>query len=209
MFAKVRNVANVFIDTFPETFKLPLFEEPTILTLPLKLPEFADNTNLPVLLPSSIVLDVATKAVVLATSPVVVKLDALILPVWNAPVVLAINEVPTVSSALLTLVDILANPVTVVLPAANVVIPEAAPAIVKLEPPWIVLVALTNPVTVVLPAASVVIPDTAPENEPVLADNINLPVLLPSSMVLDVATKAVVLATSPVVVKLAALMVPV
>ena len=103
----------------------------------------------------------------------------------------------------------LTNPVIVVLPAANVVMPDAAPAIVKLEPPWIVLVALTNPVTVVLPAANVVIPDTAPANDPVLADNTNLPILLPNNIVLEVGTIAVVFATSPVVVKLAALIVPV
>jgi len=50
-------------------------------------------------------------------------------------VVFAINDVPTVRSALLTLTEALAKPVIVVLPAPNVVIPEAAPAIVKLEPP--------------------------------------------------------------------------
>jgi len=43
---------------------------------------------------------------------------------------------------------------------------------------------LANPVIVVLPAARVVMPDTAPENEPVLADNTNLPVELPNSIVL-------------------------
>jgi len=89
-------------------------------------------------------------------------------------VVLAINEVPTVNSAELTLTDALAKPVIVVLPAANVVIP-----------------------------------DTAPENDPVLADNTNLPVEFPSSIVLEVGTIAVVLATNPDVVKLAALIVPV
>ena len=51
--------------------------------------------------------------------------------------------------------------------------PEAAPAMVKLEPPWIVDVTLAKPVTVVLPAAKVVIPDTAPANVPVL---VNMPV---------------------------------
>ena len=119
------------------------------------------------------------------------------------------NEVPTVRRALLTLVDTFANPVIVVLPAASVVIPEAGPAIVKLEPPWIVDVAFTNPVIVVLPAASVVIPDTSPENDPVLAERTNLPVELPSNIVLEVGIIAVVLATKPLVVKLAAFIVPV
>jgi len=49
--------------------------------------------------------------------------------------VFAIKLVPTVSSAELTLTEALANPVIVVLPAARVVIPDAAPLIVKLEPP--------------------------------------------------------------------------
>ena len=62
------------------------------------------------------------------------------------------------------------------------VIPDAAPAIVKLDPPWIVDVALTNPVILVFPAPSVVIPDTAPENEPVLADNTQRCVLVPNAV---------------------------
>ena len=53
---------------------------------------------------------------------------------------------PTVNNAELTLVDTLAKPVIVVLPAARVVIPEAAPAIVNEDPPWIVDVTLANPV---------------------------------------------------------------
>ena len=65
--------------------------------------------------------------------------------------------------------------------------------------------ALTKPVIVVLPAANVVIPETAPEKDPVLADNTNLPILLPNNIVLEVGTIAVVLATNPVVVKLAEL----
>lgn len=43
------------------------------------------------------------------------------------------NEVPTVRSAELTLVLTLAKPVIVVLPAANVVMPEAAPAATRDE----------------------------------------------------------------------------
>ena len=121
----------------------------------------------------------------------------------------AINDVPTVNRAELTDVDTLAKPVIVVLPAPSVVIPDAAPAIVNELPPWMVLVTLAKPVIVVLPAANVVIPDTAPEKDPVLADNTNLPVEFPSSIVLDVGTIAVVFATNPEVVWLAALTRPV
>ena len=51
------------------------------VTVPVKSPVSADNTNLPILLPSSIVFEVGTRAVTFATSPVVVKLAALIVPV--------------------------------------------------------------------------------------------------------------------------------
>ena len=74
--------------TLPETvckvpFRVALFTVvfPDTVTSPLKLPVFADITNLPVLLPSSIVFDVGTRTVALATKPVVVKLDELITPV--------------------------------------------------------------------------------------------------------------------------------
>ena len=94
--------------------------------------------------------------------------------VTTRAVVLAMKLVPTVSNAELTLVDILANPVIVVLPADRVV------AIVA-----------------------------APEVSIVLADRTNLPIEFPRSIVLEVGTRAVVLANNPVVVKLVALMVPV
>ena len=118
---------------------------------------------------------------------------------------------PTVSNALLTLTEALANPVIVVLPAANVVIPDAAPAIVKLEPPCMVLVALTNPVIVVLPAANVVIPDTAPEKEPVFALITQRWVVDPRAVpaVLDNGYEPDVFAMKFVVVNEAALIVPV
>ena len=78
------------------------------------------------------------------------------------PVELAMKLVPTVWDAALTEDVALIKPVIDVLPAASVVIPEAAPAIVKDDPPWMVDVTLANPVIVVLPAASVVIPEAAP-----------------------------------------------
>ena len=79
----------------------------------------------------------------------------------------------------------------VVLPIAAVVTPDRAPAIVKLEPPWIVDVTLAKPVIVVLPAASVVIPETAPLKLPVLADSTQRCVEFPSKIVFDDGVKLV------------------
>ena len=137
------------------------------------------------------------------------------------------NDVPTVNRALLTLTDALANPVIVVLPAANVVMPDTAPGNVAVPllanvvvnapatnemfaaPPVTspvtdsvlenvtapvtcnVVDTLANPVIVVLPAASVVIPDTGPLNVPVLADNTQRWVELPSNIVFDEGVKLV------------------
>lgn len=54
---------------------------PAILTWPLKSPVFADNTNLPIVLPRSTVLDVGANDVVLITKPEVLKLAAFTVPV--------------------------------------------------------------------------------------------------------------------------------
>ena len=101
------------------------------------------------------------------------------------------KDVPTVNNAELTLTEALANPVIVVFPAASVVMPDAAPAIVSELPPCIEVVTLANPVIVVLPAASVVIPDTAPLKLPVLADITQRCVEFPNKTVLDEGVKLV------------------
>ena len=64
------------ISTLPVTLAVP-----EIITFPLKLPLDAITANLPILLPSSMLFDVATSAVVFANRPDVVKLAALIVPV--------------------------------------------------------------------------------------------------------------------------------
>ena len=79
--ASVKKVTKVLTTTFPVTFnELDTFAVPVITTFPLKLPVFAEITNLLVELPNNIVLDVGTRAVTFATNPVVVKLEEFITP---------------------------------------------------------------------------------------------------------------------------------
>lgn len=68
----------------------------------------------------------------------------------------------------------------------------------------------TPPVTcnapeLLLPDAVLLVIATSPDAFIVLAETTNLPIVLPSNIVFDVGTRAVTLATNPLVVKLAAL----
>ena len=147
---------------------------PEDVIAPEKLPVLADNTNLPVEFPNSIVLDVGTSAVVFAVNPLVVKLAALTAPVWNAPVVLAMNDVPTVNRAELTDVDILANPVPII---AVLLAMKLVPTVSSAELTLVDIFA-TVPVTV-------------PVKSPVLADTTQRCVEFPNKTVFDDGVKLV------------------
>ena len=67
--------------TVPFSVALLTVAFPDIVTSPLKSPELADSTNLPVELPSSIVFDDGDIAVVFAVKPEVLKLPAFTTPV--------------------------------------------------------------------------------------------------------------------------------
>lgn len=109
-------------------------------TLPVSV-VMPDTTKLPVMLelpPTARVVLILAKPVDVMPVELAMKLEptvceaAFTVPVWNAPRVLAIKLVPTVRSAELTDTEALANPVIVVLPAPNVVIPDTAPENVPL-----------------------------------------------------------------------------
>jgi hypothetical protein len=75
-----------------------------MLIAPVVSIELADKTNLEVVLPNVCPdeFDVGTIAVALIVTPVVVCEAAFTVPVWNAPVVLAIKDEPTVYEAAFT-----------------------------------------------------------------------------------------------------------
>ena len=93
------------------------------------------------------------------TPPTCSVLPTLAKPVVVIPVELAMKLVPTVNEAVLILVLTLAKPVMVVLPAANVVMPDAAPPSVReLKVPTEVREDATIPVPKAVELAIVVLP---------------------------------------------------
>ena len=109
-----------------------------------KISALADTLAPAETLPVSVVMPDTTKLPVMLELPPTVRVVLILAkPVDVMPVELAMKLEPTVSEAELTLVLTFAKPVIVVLPEANVVMPETAPVNVPVVAD--ILLAIVNP----------------------------------------------------------------